>query len=1035
MLGIGERPGGQVALSIIAGPPNSGRAGIIRQRFTAEPDRDPVLVLPTLDDVFAFERELTTASGALLGGTITTFNGLFEQVARSGGEVPPPRLSDAQRLRLAAIAVRRSAPRILARSARRPGFAAAALRLIDELQAAGLDPGSVSDGARGLEESAYLDELAALYAAYLELRDGSGRGDTHLVASLALAAVRGDPRSWGRRPVFLYGFDDLTAEQLEMVGVLAAAAEVTVAMTYENRAALAARGTLLAELRRVGADAGLDEETTAAHPGHTESALLFALERGFGEPDAARAQADGSLVLLRSAGERGEAEAVAGEISRLLAAGAEPGRIVVAMRDPAGRGPLLGRILEAAGVPVAIEGDLPITATATGDSLLALLRAALGGGTAADLLRHLRGPRRASPSSVDWLERTIMRRRLRSADEAIAAWAESNQDGMRDLETLRAVSGEPEALLHLVAELARDIAEWPLARDETRGKVPGAGPALELRAGNQIAVAAEELAELEGAGPGPEELIGIVEGLTLPLWRGPAENRVRIASPYRLRAGRFDHVFVTSLQDGEFPRHDAGSPFLTDQQRAAIGLRARAETEAEERYLFYSCVSLPTRSLTLSWRDSDESGAAEQPSPLLDDVRTLLDPPPPEGPGEPDELAEALTRGRGLGAIVFAPADAPSEDDLARSLAVRRSGGDGRSESHLAELSALEVEPALAARVAARLESAFAAEERTRAPGPLRQPAVIAALSARREYGGTTLEGVATCSYRWFVDHELDPEPLGPRPEPLVQGGIVHRALERLYRERPGGEPLPRPHSLALWTGRASELVAEAAAEARLSPTHPADRAIRRRVERLLAAFLRREATRPAVLEPALLEAGFGSGPDDDRPSLDLGGWLLHGRIDRVDTGAGAALLHDYKMAREVKGYRKFADEGLLQLPLYMLALRSLWGLDLAGGLYQPLRATSDPRGRGLARASECEGALLGIGLVRTDVVDDDDFEAALEQTRRWAGELVARTRAGTIERNPIGGQCPKFCTFAPICRRERGVIAEPDPELGEEEG
>ena len=34
----------------------------------------------------------------------------------------------------------------------------------------------------------------------------------------------------------------------------------------------------------------------------------------------------------------------------------------------------------------------------------------------------------------------------------------------------------------------------------------------------------------------------------------PVEGRVRIASPYRLRAGRFDHVFVGSLQDGEFPR-------------------------------------------------------------------------------------------------------------------------------------------------------------------------------------------------------------------------------------------------------------------------------------------------------------------------------------------------------------------------------------------------------------------------------------------------------------------------------------------------
>jgi RecB family exonuclease len=809
---------------------------------------------------------------------------------------------------------------------------------------------------------------------------------------------------------------------------------VTVALNYEDRAALAARATLLAELREVGAGVGLSEETAPAEPEHTESPLLFALERGFAERDAPGAEPDASLVLLRSAGERGEAESVAGEIARLLAAGAEPGGIVVAMRDPASRGPLLGRILEAAGIPVAIEGDLPVAATATGDCLLALLRAAFGGGTAADLLRHLRGPRRASPGAVDWLERTTLRRRLRSADEAVTAWAESNDEGVRDLEALRAAAGDPAPLLRMVADLARDIAEWPLARDETRGKVPGAAQALELRAGNAIATAVEELAELDAPAPGPEELVGVVEGLTLPLWRGPAEDRVRIASPYRLRAGRFEHVFVTSLQDGEFPRHGAGSPFLTDEQRASVGLRARAETEAEERYLFYACLSLPTRTLTLSWRDSDESGAAEQPSPLLDDVRALLDPPPPDDPDERDRLAESLTRGRGLGAVVFEPAEAPSEDELARALAARRGEANGAGEMPASALSELRVDTAAAARIASRLASAFAAEKRTRRPGPLREPGVIEALSARSEYGGTTLEAVATCSYRWFVDRELRPEPLGPRPEPLVQGGVIHAALERLYRERPGGDPLPREASLDLWTGRGMELVAEASEEAGLSPAHPADLAVRRRVERLLAAYLRREAQRPAVLEPTLLEASFGNGDGDEKPALDLGGWLLHGRIDRVDTGAGSALLHDYKMAREVKGCNKFEDEGRLQLPLYMLALRELWGLDLAGGLYQPLRATKDPRGRGLARAAERDGSLLGIELVGTDVVDDERFEQVLERTRAWAGELVARTREGRIERNPIGGTCPKHCTFAPICRRERGLIAEPDLENGEEE-
>ena len=996
----------------------------MRERFTAALPRSPVLVVPNVDDVFGFEREFSTAAGAMLGGSVATFSGLFEMAARAAGEVPPARLGETQRLRLAAAAIERSRPRILARSARRPGFAAAALELIDELQSASLDPVSVAEGARGLEESAYLDELARLFAAYTELRDGCGRGDSHVVAAVATAAVRRDPASWGGRPVFLYGFDDLTVEQRGMVAALAATAEVTVAVTYEDRLALTARATLLADLRELG-EGGIEitEQRTEANPANTESPLLFHLERGFAEPAPDPRALDGTLVLLRSAGERGEAESLAGEIAALLAGGAHPASIAVALRDPAGRGALLGRILDSCGIPVAVEGDLPITATATGDCVLALLRAAFGSRSAADVLRYLRGPRRASSASVDGLERAILRGRITTAEGAAEAWTESNERPIRPLEDLRAAEHDPAALLRIVADLARDIAEWPLARDETRGKVPGAGHALELRAASAIAAAADELEQLDVALPAAAGLVDVVEGLTMPLWRGPAEERVRIASPYRLRAGRFEHLFVASLQDGEFPSHGRGSPFLTDDQRGALGLRRRAETEDEERYLFYVCLTLPTRTLALSWRDSDESGGAEQPSPFLDDVTALL-----SGGGE------ALVRGRSLGAVVFAPSEAPSEDELARALAARAGEGDREAGEVGAELAALSVPADTATAIGGRIEAAAARVRAGRAPGPLRNPAVVEELTARREFGGTTLEAVAECSYRWFVHRELRPEPLGPQPEPLAQGNVMHRALERLYRAKPGGDAVPRPASLDAWIARGGELVAEAAAENGLSPANPADIAVRRRVERLLTAFLRREAARPPLLEPVLLEASFGSEPEADKPSLDLGGWLLHGRIDRVDSDGALALLHDYKMARAVTAAAKLEKEGKLQLQLYLIALRELWGLQPAAGLYQPLRATRDSRARGLARASDRDGVLEGWSLVGTDVLEDGAFEQVLADAQERATAIVGRIRGGDIRRDPLEDECPKYCTFAPICRRERGLIADPEAELREEE-
>ncbi len=73
---------------------------------------------------------------------------------------------------------------------------------------------------------------------------------------------------------------------------------------------------------------------------------------------------------------------------------------------------------------------------------------------------------------------------------------------------------------------------------------------------------------------------------------------------------------------------------------------------------------------------------------------------------------------------------------------------------------------------------------------------------------------------------------------------------------------------------------------------------------------------------------------------------------------------------------------------------------------------------------------LAGYGLSRTDGVDGEELEELLADARRRAGEIVARMRAGQIDRDPgprkglrDHGICPPFCDFAPICRRDRAPV------------
>jgi RecB family exonuclease len=1012
-----------VPLKLILGPPNSGRAGLVRRRYLEALERDPVLVVPTVDDVFAFERELC-GEGAALGGTVLTFGALFGQIATAAGRPPGAVLSPAQRRRCVEVAVEERASRLgpLRRSAGRPGFAAAFTRLLDELQAAEVGPQEVEASAGTLEGSAYLADVATLFAGYAAARERSGRLDAAGIAREAIDLLRADPGPWAGQPVYLYGLDDLTPAQFDLVAALAAHTEVTVAVPFEDgNEALAARGRLLGQLRALEPveEVGLD-----ADPGNTESAQLYALARGFGFPalPPQPLPEPSDLTLLRSAGSRAEAEAIAAEVSRLVHSGTAPDQIAVGLRDPSRRGPEVEAALEANGIAAALEAEVPVASTSVGGAVVALLETAFGTARAADLLRYLRGPSGFSPGRVDWLERAIRRERIGDAETALARWRGEEGEDPRDLQRLRDAAAEsPAALCAAVAGLAATMASRPFRTGEDGPRL-GPGDGLELRAAGSIAAALSDLAALGPLAPAPARLAETVAALDFRVWSGPVEGRVRIASPYRLRAARFDHVLVGSLQDGEFPRRDrGGDPFLSEAQREQLGLDPRRDTEAEERYLFGVCLALPRRCLFLSYRDSDENGAAESRSPLLEEVRSLISPPSPAD-GGPDPIEDRVTRVRGLADVVAPLAEAASVDELARALAASGPSADAKS-----LLSSVGIERELGTLLEARLAHARRAAAAARAPGPFTNPAVLDSLAAVEAYGGTTLEQFDECSYRWFAGHELDPQPLDPVPDPLVQGGLFHSVVERLYVERSGGDALPRPGSLALWNERARALLSEQLAEREVGG-HPAERAMARRVERLLERFLVEEAARDTGgFEPWLLEARFGIGEEAERPALDLGGWGLHGAIDRIDRAAdGRAFVHDYKLSANVTPANKFEEKAKLQLPLYLLAAQTHWGAEPVGGVYHPLRGTSNRRPRGVVAKSSA-GDLAGYDPVRGDIVDDEQLEALMEETRERGGAIVSRIRAGDIRRDPgprapLKGhdQCPTWCSFAPICRRDR---------------
>src|SRR4051812_49438423 len=85
-----------MALSLLAGPANAGKVALLLERYLGALDSDPILIVPNRPDVDRAERELLTRTGALVGGSIGTFDDLFERIARGNGAHRPV-VTEAQR--------------------------------------------------------------------------------------------------------------------------------------------------------------------------------------------------------------------------------------------------------------------------------------------------------------------------------------------------------------------------------------------------------------------------------------------------------------------------------------------------------------------------------------------------------------------------------------------------------------------------------------------------------------------------------------------------------------------------------------------------------------------------------------------------------------------------------------------------------------------------------------------------------------------------------------------------------------------------
>src|SRR6185312_6278674 len=103
------------------------------------------------------------------------------------------------------------------------------------------------------------------------------------------------------------------------------------------------------------------------------------------------------------------------------------------------------------------------------------------------------------------------------------------------------------------------------------------------------------------------------------------------------------------------------------------------------------------------------------------------------------------------------------------------------------------------------------------------------------------------------------------------------------------------------------------------------------------------------------------------------------GKIDRIDVNPYSArgIVQDYKSGRTAHSAKQIDEELKLQIPLYMLVLRDLVGIEPLGGLYRALG------GARTARGLLFEGAKDDLpGYMRNDYLPEDEFWSLVETAR-----------------------------------------------------
>lgn len=946
----------------------------------------------------------------------------------------------------------------------RPDFLKQLGTLMEELLTACVTPDALHAAAARLEGrlAQKITELALLYESYLSVCK-TGRGDP-VTRQMRLCELLDETEFLDGREIFLDGFSDFTALQLQIIGaILAHAKTVRIALltSGDQHAACQTGNETEKQLRQLAARQGIEAVRRSIPPrAHRAPDVQLWLDGlFFGGSGSEEAPQNVSLVCA------GSQQAACASAARAVRSGVLAGLryrdFTVCMTDEAAYRLPMQTLLARAGIPVYCAASAPVAQNPLIAALLSALQA---------VLRYEPGPVLAflksefSPlceSDCDTLERYVYYWSIRGS-----AWEKpwqlhprglgqpmtpEDETALQALNDLREQAVGPLRALRLALSKARTVDEQVravaalLETLDVAGRLQTQQDAL-ARAGQAqraqecgqlyeaLISALEQMDQVLGAASLETELF--VQLLTMLLQNTSVGSipsvcdAVQLTTLPMLRHRRTRVLLVLGANDGLLPAFSDPGGLLADPERQklrSLGVElSPGRSASADREMSWVCAALSAAEQRVCLVTD-----SAQPSFLYSRTAALF---PSLQPLRAEELSFLPDRAAAAGAALQ----------------------QGALPDWLPEAVRQE-----ARTLSQRCAYSFAA---------MRPEAVRALYGGTIPLSASKIDRFAGCRYAFFLQYGLRAAPWKQAEfdAPLF-GSFVHDVLEHVVREAQ-----ERGGFAAVTDSEISDLT-ERCMDACMATYLPQGQAAASR-ERYLSARNRQEAAavvmdvarelRLSQFAPAAEELRFA--PGGPLPPIEYraktGSGLLTGQIDRVDTyetdGTRYFRIIDYKTGHKDFDYAELLYGKNLQMLLYLFALESYQKragtpMQPAGVLYVPgrcdmvkLKPGEDPA------QADCERrkALRRKGLLLNDesvlhameayaqkpqylpvetgpdgLKGDLASPAQLAELERFVnGQVEAMideilsgaTAPNPIDRGPSDSEC-KYCDFSSACHKD----------------